>query len=74
MGYDSIADLYEDALGRPDEAIRWNHKAHQRDPAAKDPLFQLAALYFVLDDEASESVGPGLACPPPALRSFSEGG
>jgi tetratricopeptide (TPR) repeat protein len=50
--YRDIGLLHE-ARGRMDEAVRWNYKAYQQDPSATDPLFQLAALYFVLADEAS---------------------
>jgi tetratricopeptide (TPR) repeat protein len=47
--------LLHEARGRLDEAIRfWNHRAsQQQDPSNIDPMFNLAALYFILDDEAS---------------------
>jgi len=32
IGYASIATLYEDAFGRPDEAIRWSERAVTSDP------------------------------------------
>jgi tetratricopeptide (TPR) repeat protein len=53
--YRAIADLHL-VRGRLDEAIRWNHEAHQRDPSNPEPLFWLAILYGLLADEASEQL------------------
>jgi TolB-like protein/Tfp pilus assembly protein PilF len=50
--YESMAEIHE-AHGRVDEAIRWNHEWHQRDPSDPEPLMEMAGLYSLLGDEPS---------------------
>jgi TolB-like protein/Flp pilus assembly protein TadD len=50
--YRVIGELQE-ARGRLDEAIRWYHEMHRRDPSDTDALIRLAGLHVILGDEAA---------------------